>query len=181
MAREMLPERSFVYIVLAAHGARMVSRPSLRGNAGGVRILVRVLHVLHERLAAEEHLVTERAGGGVGAADEGRMLLQPTNTMAYFRRVGAQTGLGGEAFAADVAVERAVFGALHLGVVISQVLLQVRQLDERPPAVGKVTFVWTFTSVQSCVLLDVAELLEAAIAVGTFVRLLAGVHPDVLD
>lgn len=65
--------------------------------------------------------------------------------MAYFRRVGAQTGFGGEAFAADVAVERAVFGALHLGVVISQVLLQVRQLDERPPAVGKVTFVWTFT------------------------------------
>ena len=36
------------------------------------------------------------------------------------------------------------------------------------------------TGVQSRVLLHVGELLEAALAVGTFVRLLAGVHANVL-
>lgn len=36
------------------------------------------------------------------------------------------------------------------------------------------------TGVQSGVLLDVRELLEAAVAVAALVRLLAGVHPDVL-
>lgn len=38
--------------------------------------------------------------------------------MAYFRRMRSETGLRGETFAADVAVERSVFGSLHLGVVI---------------------------------------------------------------
>lgn len=36
------------------------------------------------------------------------------------------------------------------------------------------------TGMQARVLLDVAELLEASVAVGAFVRLLAGVHSDVL-
>lgn len=56
--------------------------------------------------------------------------------MAYFRRVRPEAGLGGETLAADVAVEGTVLGALHLGVVVPQVLLQVRQLDEGAPAVG---------------------------------------------
>lgn len=37
------------------------------------------------------------------------------------------------------------------------------------------------TCVQSSVLLDVAELFESALAVGTLVRLLAGVDANVLD
>lgn len=61
--------------------------------------------------------------------------------MAYFRRVRPQAGLGGEALAADVAVERAVLRPLHLGVVVPQVLLEVAQLDERPAAVRQVALV----------------------------------------
>lgn len=38
----------------------------------------------------------------------------------------------------------------------------------------------SFTRMQSCVLLHVAELLEPAVAVAALVRLLAGVDPDVL-
>jgi hypothetical protein len=57
--------------------------------------------------------------------------------------MGSETGLGGEPFAADVAVEWPVLGSLHLGVVIAKVLLQVGQLDERASAVGKVAFVRT--------------------------------------
>lgn len=55
--------------------------------------------------------------------------------------MGSETGLGGEPFAADVAVEGPVLGALDLRVVVAKVLLQVGQLDERASAVGKVTFV----------------------------------------
>lgn len=57
------------------------TRMTLTGNAGSVGILVRVLHVFHKGLAAQEHLVTERTGGGVRAADQCCMLLQPTNTL----------------------------------------------------------------------------------------------------
>lgn len=39
--------------------------------------------------------------------------------MAYFRRVGAQTWFGGEALSANCAMEGAVFGPFHLGVVVS--------------------------------------------------------------
>lgn len=53
----------------------------------------------------------------------------------------AQAGLGGEALAADVAVERPVLGALHLGVVVAQVLLQVGQLDEGAAALGQMALV----------------------------------------
>jgi len=55
--------------------------------------------------------------------------------MTDLRRVRTEAGLRGEALAADVAVERPVLRPLHLSVVIPQVLLQVRQLDEGPPAV----------------------------------------------
>lgn len=65
-------ERSFLALSLSL---------PLTGYSGGVGVLVRVLHVLHEGLAAEEHLVAQRAGGGVGAADQCCMLLQPTNTL----------------------------------------------------------------------------------------------------
>ena len=59
--------------------------------------------------------------------------------------VGAQTALGGEAFTADLTVERPVLHALDLRVVVPQVLLQVRQLDEGPAALGVVTLVRTFS------------------------------------
>lgn len=55
--------------------------------------------------------------------------------MTDLRRVGTEAGLRGETLAADVAVERPVLRPLHLSVVIPQVLLQIRQLDEGPPAV----------------------------------------------
>lgn len=55
--------------------------------------------------------------------------------MTDLRRVGPQAGLGGEALAADVALERPVLGALHLRVVIPEVLLEIRQLDKGPAAV----------------------------------------------
>lgn len=55
--------------------------------------------------------------------------------MTDLRRVGPQAGLGCEALAADVALERPVLGALHLRVVIPEVLLEIRQLDKGPAAV----------------------------------------------
>lgn len=55
--------------------------------------------------------------------------------MTDLRRVSTEAGLRGEALAADVAVERPILRPLHLSVVIPQVLLQIRQLDEGPPAV----------------------------------------------
>lgn len=58
-------------------------------------------------------------------------------------RVGAEAALRGKALSADVAVEGAVLGSLHLGVVVPQVLLEVGQLDEGAAAVGQVAFVWT--------------------------------------
>lgn len=56
-------------------------------------------------------------------------------------RVRSETALGGETLATDVAVEGPVLGPLHLGVVVAEVLLQVRQLDEGAPAVWEVAFV----------------------------------------
>lgn len=48
----------------------------LTGNSGGVRVLVGVLHVLHQRLAAEEELVAYWTAGCVRAADQGGVLLE---------------------------------------------------------------------------------------------------------
>lgn len=56
--------------------------------------------------------------------------------MAYFRRVCSEAGLGSETFAADVAVKRPIFRSFYLGVVISEVLLQVAELYEGSAAVG---------------------------------------------
>jgi hypothetical protein len=42
---------------------------------------------------------------------------------AYLGRMSPQAGFRGEAFAADVTVERSVFGAFDLRVVIAQMLL----------------------------------------------------------
>lgn len=77
-------------------------------------------------------------------------------------------------------MKRSALGSLHLGIVVTQVLLQVRQLDERTTTFWQVALVRALTSVQAGVLLDVRQLLELAITVGTFVGLLAGVDPDVL-
>jgi len=59
--------------------------------------------------------------------------------------VGAQTGLGGETLAADGAVERPVFGPFHLGVVVTEMLLQVGQLYESSSALGQVASVRPFS------------------------------------
>jgi len=48
----------------------------LTGNSGSVRVLVGVLHVLHQRLAAEEELVAYWTAGCVRAADQGGVLLE---------------------------------------------------------------------------------------------------------
>lgn len=61
--------------------------------------------------------------------------------MAYFRRVRPQAGLRREALSADVAVEGPILGALHLRVVVPQVLLEVGQLDEGPATVREVALV----------------------------------------
>lgn len=135
MAGQMLPKATLVDVVLPAHWARVVGGPSLRGNSGSVRVLVGVLHVLHQRLAAEEELVAYWTAGCVRAADQGGVLLEHNTLLQLLRRVGTEAGLRGETLAADVAVERPVLRPLHLSVVIPQVLLQIRQLDEGPPAV----------------------------------------------
>lgn len=59
--------------------------------------------------------------------------------------MGSKGGLGGETFAADGALEGPVLGSLQLGVVVTQVLLQVGQLDEGPAALGHVTSVRSLT------------------------------------
>lgn len=48
----------------------------LTGYAGGIRVLVRVLHVLHKGLAAEEQLVADRTAGCIWAANQGGVLLE---------------------------------------------------------------------------------------------------------
>ncbi|GBL90113.1 hypothetical protein AVEN_135466-1 [Araneus ventricosus] len=52
-----------------------------------------------------------------------------------------EAAVGGEALAARVADVRPVLGALHLALVVAQMLLQVGQLDEGPVALGKMTLV----------------------------------------
>lgn len=52
-----------------------------------------------------------------------------------------QTGLGGETLPADVTMEWTVFRALHLGVVVAQVLLQIGQLDEGATALRQMALV----------------------------------------
>jgi len=44
-------------------------------------------------------------------------------TSPHLSCVGAQTGLGGETFATDGAVEWPVFGPLYLSIVIAEMLL----------------------------------------------------------
>ena len=55
--------------------------------------------------------------------------------------MGPETGLGGEPLAADVAVEGPVLEPLDLALVVAEVLLQVRELDEGAPALGDVALV----------------------------------------
>lgn len=61
--------------------------------------------------------------------------------MAYFGRMRPQTGLRGESFSADVTVEGPVLRPLDLSVVISKVLLKVRELDERSSAIWEVALI----------------------------------------
>lgn len=58
--------------------------------------------------------------------------------------MSAQTRLGGESLAADVAVKWTVLGAFYLGVVVPQVLLQVRELDEGASTFRQMTLVGSF-------------------------------------
>lgn len=85
-----------------------------------------VLHVFHESFATEEEFVADGTAGRVGAADQGGVLLEHNTLLQLLRRVGTKAGFCGEAFAADVAMERPVLRPFHLGVVISKVLLQIR-------------------------------------------------------
>jgi len=103
-------------------------------HAGGVGVLVHILHVLHERLSTHTQLLAHWTTAGIGSSHQGRV----------FAVVRAQRGFGGEAFAADVAVKGPVLQAFNLGFVVPQVLLQVRQLDEGATAVGNVTTIRTF-------------------------------------
>ena len=59
--------------------------------------------------------------------------------------MSAERGLGGEPFAANGALERPVLGPLQLGVVIAQMLLQIRQLDERAAALRYVAAIRPLT------------------------------------
>lgn len=56
--------------------------------------------------------------------------------MTDLRRVSPEAGLRCKALPADVTVERPVLRSFHLRVVIPQVLLQIRELDEGTAAVG---------------------------------------------
>lgn len=64
---------------------------------------------------------------------------------SHLSRVGAQTGLSGETLATYGAVKRPVFGPLHLGVVVPEMLLQVRQLYESSSTLGQVASVRSFS------------------------------------
>lgn len=94
--------------------------------------------------------------------------------------VSPQTAIRREALAAYVAVEGSAPGAFHLAVMISQMLLQVGQLDECPATFGDMALVGPLAGVQARVLLHVRELLEAALAVGALVRFFARVDAHVL-
>lgn len=63
----------------------------------------------------------------------------------YLRCVGPKRTLSGKALPADVAMERPVLHAFQLRVMVAEVLLQVRQLDEGAAAVRKVAFVGALT------------------------------------
>lgn len=64
--------------------------------------------------------------------------------MTDLGRVCPKATLGCEAFTANVTMEGPVFGPLDLRVVVPQVLLQIRQLDEGSSAVWQVAFVRPF-------------------------------------
>lgn len=70
------------------------------------------------------------------------MLLENAEVqLKFLRGVRPQAGLGGEALAAQVTVKGPTLGSLDLGVVVPQVLLQVRQLDEGATAFRQVALV----------------------------------------
>ena len=64
--------------------------------------------------------------------------------MAYFRSMRPQAGFRGKAFSADCTMEGPVFGPFDLSVVVSEVLLEVGELDEGPAAVREVALVGPF-------------------------------------
>lgn len=41
-------------------------------------------------------------------------------------------------------MEWSILSSFHLGIMITQVLLQIAELDESATAIGKVTFIGTF-------------------------------------
>lgn len=59
----------------------------------------------------------------------------------YLGRVSPQARLRCKSFSADVTVERSVLRALHLRVVIAQMLLQIAKLDEGATTLWQMTFV----------------------------------------
>lgn len=72
------------YSVCSPHQIRFTTCWILTGYAGRIRILVRMLHVLHQRLAAQEQFMADGAGRGVRAADQGGVLLQHAQVQLQF-------------------------------------------------------------------------------------------------
>lgn len=127
--------------------------------------------MLRQGFSVDADLVADRARLRRCSSNQCRVLLGS---------VCPQTAIRREALAADVAEEGPALGAFRLSVMISQMLLQVGQLDEGASAVGQVALVGPLARVQPRVLLHVRELLEAALAVRALVRLLARVDAHVL-
>jgi len=128
----------------------VVGAAPLSWNSRRVGILVHKLHVLHEELAGHAELVADGAAARVGSAHQRLVLYRGT----VLSSVSSEAALRGEPLAADVAVEGPVLQPLDLALVVAQVLLQVRQLDEGPPALGDVAFVRSLSCVKPGVLLN---------------------------
>ena len=63
----------------------------------------------------------------------------------YLARMCSQTRLCGKSFSTNITMKWPIFESLYLGLVVSQVLLQIWQLDKGAPALRNVTFVWSLT------------------------------------
>lgn len=61
--------------------------------------------------------------------------------MAYFRRMRPKTGLCREPFSTNGTMKRPIFGPFDLSVMISEMLLKVRELNKSPSAVRQMALV----------------------------------------
>ena len=68
-------------------------------------------------------------------------LPQGNSDLQYLAVVRSERGLCGETFTTNVTMERPVLEPFQLRLVIAQVLLEIRELDESSPAVRYMAFV----------------------------------------